>query len=119
MDKYQMMNEVGRLYDENERLATKVDRLTSDQPVTPDELLVRKLLGFARRELMERCVKNYVSDTGSGERAMDFDAWADASITSYMIPDELSHDDVKTVLDDELRAIYEDITRDEQEEDDE
>lgn len=126
MDKYQLMNEVGRICDERDRWKGIADRLTaernsawsrlmsltgtnraSDVP-EGEELLAGRLMRYARRKLLMECVRD-VADPGCGDDMLDFDDWANKSISFYAIPNELSKDDVKTILDSELRKLYEDV----------
>lgn len=134
MDKYQLMNEIGRICDDRDRWKSVADRVTAERNSAwsrlmeltgttrvgtvpeAEETIAGRLLKYAKRKLLVECATD-VSDPGGGDRMLDFDAWADKSILGYMVPDELSKDDVKTVLYPELRKIYEDITM--KEEDDE
>lgn len=128
MDKYQLMNEVGRICDERDRWKGIADRLTaernsawsrlmsltgtnraSDVP-EGEELLAGRLMRYARRELYKQCVRiRQAKDDAT------FEEFADACIDTWNVPDELSKDDVKTILDSQLRKLYEDVMNDTEE----
>lgn len=130
MDKYQIMSEVGRVYDERDRWRAVADRVTAERNAAwnrlmsltgtnrasdvpeGEELLAGRLMRYARRKLLKECFVS-APDPRLGESVMDFDTWADKAIQSWSIPDELSREDVKTVLDSELRKLYEDAKREE------
>lgn len=128
MDKYQLMNEVGRICDERDRWKGIADRVTaernsawsrlmsltgtnraSDVP-EGEELLAGRLMRYARRELYKRCVRIKTTKDDA-----TFEEFADACIDSWTVPDELSKDDVKIILDSALRRLYEDVMKDTEE----
>lgn len=133
MDKNQMIGEILWLYDERERLVNQVSRLTTERSAAytrlmkvtgadrvcaiPDgeELLVDRMLRFAKSEL-KRCLITPVI----GED-MTYEEFADSVINTWRVPKELSVEDVTTILDDEIKRMYETAKADgvEQEEDDE
>lgn len=126
MDKYQLMNEVGRVYDDRDRWKGIADRVTAERNSSwsrlmsltgtnrasdvpeGEELLAGRLMRYARRKLFKECFTS-APEPRLGESAMDFDTWADRAIQSWSLPDELSKEDVKTILDPELRKLYEDV----------
>lgn len=128
MDKYQLMNEVGRVYDERDRWKAVADRLTSERNSAwsrlmsltgtnqasdvpeGEELLAGRLMRYARRELYKKCVR--IRQTRDDAT---FEEFADACIDTWNVPDELSKDDVKTILDSQLRKLYEDVMKDTEE----
>lgn len=126
MDKHAVLGEMLRVYEDRDRWKGVADRLTaernsawsrlmsltgtnraSDVP-EGEELLAGRLMRYARRKLLMECVRD-VADPGCGDDMLDFDDWANKSISFYAIPNELSKDDVKTILDSELRKLYEDV----------
>ena len=140
MDKNQMIGEILWLHDERDRLIHQVDRLTAERNTAWDrllaltgtnrvgvvpgdgELLVGRVLRFARRDLSGKCLRETgVAVDGDGV-AESYDAWAERVVVDYMIPRELSREDVMTILDDEMRKTYGKALEEagiEQEEDDE
>lgn len=125
MDKNQMIGEILWLYDERQRLIHRVDRLTTERNrawdmllaltgtnrvgVVPEdgELLVSRTLKFARRELYKMCLRATgvtVDEDGISE---SYDAWAERVVSDYMIPRELSREDVMTILENDMRKAYE------------
>lgn len=130
MDKHAVLGEILRVYEDRDRWKGVADRVAaernsawsrlmwltgtnraSDVP-EGEELLAGRLMRYARRKLLKECVVE-VADPGSGDCRLDFETWADRSILSCLLPDELSKDDVKTILDSELKKLYEDVTREE------
>lgn len=139
MDKNQMIREILWLYDERQRLIHQVDRLTTERGaaytrlmkvtgadricVTPDgeELLVDRMLRFARRELSRECLYTQAVKVDEDGTAESYDAWAERSVSDYGIPRELSREDVMTILENDMRKAYEkalEVAGTEQEEDD-
>ena len=140
MDKNQMIREILWLYDERERLVNQVSRLTTERSAaymrlmkvtgadrvctTPDgeELLADRMLRFARRELLETCLNRISVAVDEDGVAESYDAWAERVVSDYMIPRELSREDVMTILENDMREMYEkalEAAGTEQEEDDE
>lgn len=140
MDKNQMIREILWLYDERARLVNQVSMLTTERGAayarlmkvtgadrvcaTPDgeELLVDRMLRFARRELLDKCL--YKPGVGvHGDGSMEsYDDWAEKAVNEYRIPRELSREDVMTILENDMRKAYEkalEVAGTEQEEDDE
>lgn len=124
MDKHAVLGEVLRVYEDRDRWKGIADRVTaernsawsrlmsltgtnraSDVP-EGEELLAGRLMRYARRELYKRCVRiRQTKDDAT------FEEFADDCIDTWNVPDELSKDDVKTILDSEIRKLYEDVTR--------
>lgn len=123
MDKHAVLGEVLRVYEDRDRWKGIADRLTaernsawsrlmsltgtnraSDVP-EGEELLAGRLMRYARRKLYEECVR--ISQTKDDST---FEEFADACVDKWRVPDELSKDDVRTILDEELRKLYEDVT---------
>lgn len=140
MDKNQMIREILWLYDERQRLIHQVDRLATERNRAWDrllaltgtnrvgavpedgELLVSRTLKFARRELYERCLRATGVTVDEDGIAESYDAWAERVVSDYMIPRELSREDVMTILENDMREMYEkalEAAGTEQEEDDE
>lgn len=122
MDKHAVLGEMLRVYEDRDRWKGIADRLTaernsawsrlmsltgtnraSDVP-EGEELLAGRLMRYARRELYKKCVRiRQTKDDAT------FEEFADACIDTWSVPDELSKDDVKTILDSQLRRLYEDV----------
>lgn len=130
MGKHETLGEILRVYDERDRWKAVADRLTaernsawsrlmaitgtnraSDVP-EGEELLAGRLMRYARRELYKKCVRNRQTRDDA-----TFEEFADECIDTWNVPDELSKDDVKTILDEELRKLYEDVTEGEGDDD--
>lgn len=140
MDRNQMIREILWLYDERDRLVSQVSKLTTERGAaytrlmkvtgadrvcaTPDgeELLVDRMLRFARRELLETCLNRISVAVDEDGVAESYDVWAEREVSDYRIPRELSREDVMTILENDMREMYEkalEAARTEQEEDDE
>lgn len=120
MDKHAVLGEVLRVYDDRDRWKGVADRVTAERNSAwsrlmsltgtnrasdvPEggELLAGRLMRYARRELAERCMRSREVTDG-----MTFGEFADSCIDTWNVPDELSKDDVKAILDSELRNLYE------------
>lgn len=140
MDKNQMIREILWLYVDRARLVNQVSMLTTERSAayarlmkvtgadrvcaTPDgeELLVDRMLRFARRELLETCLHRIGVAVDEDGVAESYDAWAERAVSDYRIPRELSREDVMTILENDMREMYEkalEAAGTEQEEDDE
>ena len=133
MDKYQLMNEIGRICDDRDRWKGIADRVTAERDSAwsrlmeltgttrvgtvpeAEETIAGRLLRFAKREL-RRCLDG--REIGDG---MTYESFADSVLDTWRVPKELSVEDVKTILKDDIREMYEAYreTWTEQEEDDE
>lgn len=119
MDKYQLMNEIGRICDDRDRWKRVADRVTAERNSAwsrlmeltgttrvgtvpeAEETIAGRMLRFAKSEL-RRCLDG----RGVGD-GMTYERFADSVIDTWRVPKELSVEDVKTILEDDIREMYE------------
>lgn len=119
MDKYQLMNEIGRICDDRDRWKSIADRVTAERNSAwsrlmeltgttragtvpeAEETIAGRMLRFAKSEL-RRCLDG--REVGDG---MTYERFADSVVDTWRVPKELSVEDVKTILEDDIREMYE------------
>lgn len=119
MDKYQLMNEIGRICDDRDRWKSFADRVTAERNSAwsrlmeltgttrvgtvpeAEETIAGRMLRFAKSELRRCLVGREVGD------GMAYERFADSVVDTWKVPKELSVEDVKTILEDDIREMYE------------
>lgn len=120
MNKKEMIFEIMNLYDENAMLNIQIDNLISENAKLKSNKLDKefnstdyKMIEIAKELLLKNCFyswhKVYVAydeekDTYTAEK---YEKWLEQKLIKDEIPENLSVEEFKIVLDDELHEMYE------------
>ena len=120
MNKKEMIFEIMNLYEENamlniqiNNLNSKITRMKSKKQEKELNLTDYKMVEIAKELLLKKCMSSwdeiYVKyDEEKGTyTAREYDKWLEAKLRKDEIPENLSVEEFKTVLDDELHEMYE------------
>lgn len=127
MNRNDLIITINNLYDENVNLKVKNEYLESqlkdkertkmsveDKSVKIDALL-NKLIDYGKNKLFEEVIKSGYSSNIKVEESdlkglyntTPLDKWLEKKMYTYNIPDNMSKEDIKNILCNEIQALYE------------